>query len=60
MNILRRAITAIGGITVVALLITVVVPKTTHALVATLVQVISPSANPVPIYKPWTILHAKQ
>jgi hypothetical protein len=45
---------------VVALLITVVVPKTTHALVATLVQVISPSANPVPIYKPWTILHAKQ
>ena len=47
MNILRRTVMAIGGMTVVALVIALAAPKTAHALVATLVRdVDNPARHP--------------
>jgi hypothetical protein len=37
MNILRRTVMAIGGMTVVALVIALAAPKAAHGIVATLV-----------------------
>jgi hypothetical protein len=48
MNILRRTLMAIGGMAVVSLVIALAAPKAAHALVATLVQVVNTTANPVP------------
>jgi hypothetical protein len=49
MNIVRKAVSALGGIFLAALLIAALVPKATRAIVATLVQVTNTSANPVPV-----------
>jgi hypothetical protein len=49
MNMLRRAVTAIGGITIVALVMALAVPRAVPGIVATLVQVTNTSANPVPV-----------
>jgi hypothetical protein len=48
MNILRKAVTTIGGVFLAALLITAVAPKAARGLAAALVQVSNTSANPVP------------
>ena len=48
MNIVRRTVMAVGGITLVALVIALAVAKTAHALVATFVQVVNTTAQPVP------------
>lgn len=48
MNIVRKAVTTIGGFCLAALLIAALAPKATHAVVAALVQVANTSANPVP------------
>src|ERR1700686_2234680 len=45
MNILRRTAMAIGGMTVVALLIVLAAPKAAHGIVATLVQVTNTPAR---------------
>jgi hypothetical protein len=46
MNSIRKAVSAIGGIALAALLIAALVPKATHGLVAALVQVANTTANP--------------
>lgn len=48
MNIVKKTVSAVGGIVLAALLIAALAPKATHALVAALVQVANTSANPVP------------
>jgi hypothetical protein len=48
MNILRKAVTTLGGVFLAALLITAVAPKAARGLAAALVQVSNTSANPVP------------
>lgn len=48
MNVMRKAVSALGGIFLAALLIAVLAPKATHGIVAALVQVTNTSANPVP------------
>lgn len=48
MNLLRRVVIGIGSITVVALVLALAAPKTTRAIVSTLVTVVNTSANPVP------------
>ena len=47
MNYLRKAISALGGIFLAALLIAALAPKATHAIAAALVQVVNTPANPV-------------
>lgn len=47
MNLTRKAISALGGITLAAMLIAALAPKVTRGVVATLVQVANTSANPV-------------
>jgi len=47
-NILRRILEAISGVVVVALLLTLAMPKTVHGVVSTLVTIVNTSANPVP------------
>jgi len=46
MNVLRKAVSALGGIFLAALLIAALAPKATHGLVAALVQVTNTSSNP--------------
>jgi hypothetical protein len=46
MSILRRAVMAIGGMTVVALVIALAAPKAAHGIVATLVQVVNSPLSP--------------
>jgi hypothetical protein len=48
MNILRKAVTTLGGVFLAALLITALAPKAARGVAAALVQVTNTSANPVP------------
>jgi hypothetical protein len=48
MNILRKAVTTVGGLFLAALLITAIAPKAARGVAAALVQVTNTSANPVP------------
>jgi hypothetical protein len=48
MNLAKKVATFLGFVVLAAILISVLAPKATHALVATLVQVANTSANPVP------------
>jgi hypothetical protein len=48
MNILRKAVTTLGGVFLAALLITALAPRAVRGITATLVQVTNTSANPVP------------
>jgi hypothetical protein len=48
MNILRKAITTLGGVFLAALLITALAPKAARGVAAALVQVTNTSTNPVP------------
>jgi len=48
MNVLRRIAMAIGGTVVVALILTLAVPRAAHAVLSALVTVTNTSANPVP------------
>jgi len=49
MKFLQRLFMGIGGLATAATLLTLVSPKA-HALVATLVQVVNTTANPVPVF----------
>jgi hypothetical protein len=49
MNVLRRIAVAIGGIVVVALVLTLAVPRTAHAVFSALVTVANTATNPVPV-----------
>jgi len=48
MNFAKRVLMFVGFVILAAALVSVLAPKATHALVATLVQVANTSANPVP------------
>ena len=48
MNLIRKALTTLGGILLVAILIAALAPKATRAVAAALVQITNTSANPVP------------
>jgi len=48
MKFAKRVATSLGYVILAAALVSVLAPKTTHAIVATLVQVANTSANPVP------------
>lgn len=48
MNLMRKAVSALGGIFLAALLIAALAPKATRGIAAALVQVANTSANPVP------------
>lgn len=48
MNVIRKAVTALGGIFLAALLIAALAPKTARGIAAALVQVTNTSSNPVP------------
>jgi len=48
MNLMRKTVSALGGIFMAALLIGSLAPKTTRGIAAALVQVMNTSANPVP------------
>jgi hypothetical protein len=48
MNIIRKAVTTLGGIFLAALLIAALAPKTARGIAAALVQVTNTSSNPVP------------
>jgi hypothetical protein len=47
MNVIRKAVTALGGIFLAALLIAALAPKATRGVAAALVQVTNTAANPV-------------
>ena len=49
MNIVRKALTGLGGICLAALVVAALAPKATHGIVAALVQVTNTTANPVPV-----------
>ena len=48
MRILKQAVGAMGTLVVVIVIAAMVMPKAAHGIVATLVQVVNTSANPVP------------
>jgi len=48
MNLMRKAVSALGGIFLAALLIAALAPRATRGVVAAMVQVVNTSANPVP------------
>jgi hypothetical protein len=48
-NTLRKAMMAIGGITALVFIISLAAPKTTHAVIATFVQVVNAPSQPVPV-----------
>jgi len=48
MNLIRKALTTLGGILLAALFIAALAPKATRGIAAALVQVTNTSANPVP------------
>lgn len=48
MNVLRKAVSVLGGIFLAALLIAALAPKATRGVAAALVQVANTAANPVP------------
>ena len=49
MNHIKKAVTTLGGIFLVALLIAALAPKTTHGLAAALVDVANTRSGPVPV-----------
>ena len=49
MKLLKQAFAALGVVMLIAIFVVLVTPKATHAIVATLVQVVNTSANPVPV-----------
>jgi hypothetical protein len=49
LNTLRKAMMAIGGITALVFIISLAAPKTTHAVIATFVQVVNTPSQPVPV-----------
>jgi hypothetical protein len=49
MKLLKQALAVLGTVVVIAVFVALVTPKTAHAIVATAVQVVNTSANPVPI-----------
>jgi hypothetical protein len=49
MSLIRKAVSALGGIFLAALLMAALAPRATHAVVAALVQVTNTAANPVPV-----------
>ena|ERR1700730_5425391 len=48
MKLLKQAMGVLGTVVMIAMIAALVAPKTAHALVATLVQVVNTSASPVP------------
>ena len=58
MNVLRRIAMGIGGTVVVALALTLTVPRAAHAVLSALVTVTNTSANPVPTYDSGTRFQA--
>jgi hypothetical protein len=49
MRLLKQAMAVLGAVVVIAVIVVLVTPKTAHAVIATLVQVVNTSAQPVPI-----------
>lgn len=49
MNVIRKAVAALGGIFLASLLIAALAPKATRGIAAALVQVTNTTANPVPM-----------
>ena len=49
MNVVRRIAMAIGGTAVVALVLTLAVPRTAHAVFSALVTITNTASNPVPV-----------
>lgn len=49
MNVIRKAVSAVGGIFLAALLIATLAPKAARGVAAALVQVTNTTANPVPM-----------
>ena len=47
MKLLKQAMGVLGTVVVITLIVALAVPKTAHALVATLVQVVNPPSQPV-------------
>ena len=50
MKLLKQALAALGILMVVAIFVVLVTPKATHAIVATLVQVVNNGSSPVPTF----------
>jgi hypothetical protein len=48
MNVMKQAMAVLGTVVVIATIVALVAPKTAHAIVATAVQVVNTSANPIP------------
>ena len=48
MKLLKQAMAVLGTVVVIAVIAALVTPKTAHALVATMVQVVNTSTSPVP------------
>lgn len=51
MKLLKQAMALLGSVVVIAVLVALVTPKTAHALVATLVQVVNTPSQPVPTWR---------
>jgi hypothetical protein len=58
MNFAKRVFMFVGFVVLVAACLSVLAPKATHALVATLVQITNTSADPVPTYDSGTRFQA--
>lgn len=58
MNRLKQALAALGSLVLVAMIVTLIAPKTVHAVVAAAVQIMNTSANPVPTYDSGTRFQA--
>jgi hypothetical protein len=50
MKLLKQAMAVLGTVVVIAVLVALVTPKTAHAIVATMVQVVNTAAQPVPTW----------
>jgi hypothetical protein len=57
MRLLKQAVGVLGTVVVMVVIATVVMPKTTHAIVSTLVTVVNTSANPVPTFPTEALNH---
>jgi hypothetical protein len=58
MRLVKQALAVLGSVVVVATIVTLLAPKTVHAIVATAVEVMNTSANPVPTYDSGTRFQA--
>jgi hypothetical protein len=58
MQFAKRLLMVAGAVTLTGLLGVAIIPKAAHAIVATLVQVVNTSANPVPTYDSGTRFEA--